>query len=71
MSGFTHLLVQQDKNKDMVYIPMCGSAIINVMVYTLFGGSPKLKVKPFTLVIYWIVKCITQDIKNNFENMSV
>ena len=32
------------KNKEMVYTPMGGSTIINVMVYVYFWVSPKLKV---------------------------
>ena len=39
----------QKTNKDNFYIPMSGSPTINVMVCALFGGSPKLKAKPFTL----------------------
>ena len=31
-------------NKDGVYTPMRGLPLISVMVYVLFGGSPKLKV---------------------------
>ena len=50
MSGFTDLVVHQKTKKYLVYTPMFGSTIINVMVYALFGGSPKLKVKPFTLI---------------------
>ena len=50
MSGFTHLVFHQQTNKGIVYTPMCGSTTINVMVYILFDGSPKLKVKPSALV---------------------
>ena len=43
----------------------------NVMVYAQFEVSPKLKVTPFTLVIYWTVKGVTYNIKNKPENMPV
>ena len=42
--GFTHLLVHKRKKKNRVYTPMVGSPTINVVVYTNFGGSSKLKV---------------------------
>ena len=54
-----------------LYTPIGGFPTIDVMVYTLFGGSYKLKVKSFTLVFCWVVKCITQYIKNIFYIMSV
>ena len=44
----------------MVYTPMGGSQTIDVVVYALFGGSPKLMVKTFTLVFYLTIKFITQ-----------
>ena len=34
----------------MVYTPMSGSQTINAVAYSHFGGSPKLKFEPFTLV---------------------
>ena len=43
----------------MVYTQMGGSTTINVMVYPLFKGSPKIKVWHFTLVFYWVAKTIT------------
>ena len=54
----------------MVYTPMGVSPNINDMVYILFIGSPKLKVYPFTIVIYWIFKIITQSIKNKLDNIT-
>ena len=36
----------------MVYSPMNGSPTIRVMVYAQFEGYPKLKVNPFTLVLF-------------------
>ena len=42
---------------------MGDSRTINVIVYALFVGSLKVKVKPFTLVVYWIVECVTQEVK--------
>ena len=44
---------------------MGDSSTINVMAYALFGGSPKPKVKPFTMFFCWIVKFTTQNIKTN------
>ena len=44
MSGFTHLVVHQKTIQDMVYTPMGGSLMMNIMIYELFVGSPKLKV---------------------------
>ena len=49
LPGFTSVVFHPQK-KCIVYRPMVASPTINVMVYTKFGGSPKLKVKPFTLV---------------------
>ena len=40
MPGFTHLVVQQDRIKDMVYTPIGYSPTISVMVYAQFGSSP-------------------------------
>ena len=59
MYGLTHLLVHQKTTQDMVYTPMGGLLNINFMVYTLFGGSPKLKVWTLILVFYWLVKITT------------
>ena len=53
------------KNLETVYTPMIGSHTFNIMVYTHFVGSPKLKVLPFTLVLCLIFKIITQYIKIN------
>ena len=50
---------------------MGGSTTINAMVYSHFEVSTKLKVKPFTLVIYWVSKITTQEIKNKLDNISV
>ena len=55
----------------MVYTPTCGSPEIDFMVYALFGGSTKLKLKPFTTIFYSKVKRITQYIKNELKNISV
>ena len=68
---FTHLLVHQKTNTDVVYTLIGGSTTINIMVYAIFGGPPKLKIKPSTLVIYCIVKVITQEIKNKPENIAM
>ena len=57
--------------KERVYKTIDRSPTTNVMVYTHFEGLPKLKVNPFTLVIYWIDKTITKQIKNKSDNMSV
>ena len=43
-----------------LYTPMGSFPNINLMVYTLFGGSSTLKVKSSTLVFCWVVKFITQ-----------
>ena len=50
---------------------MVGSSTINFMVYALFGGPPKLKVKTFNFFCNWIVRFITQDIKYKYDNMLV
>ena len=55
----------------MVYTPMSGSPTINVIAYTKFRGSTKLKFNPFKRVLCWRVKGITQDIKTNLYNISV
>ena len=34
----------KQKHKDRVYTPMIGSPTTNIMVYTHFRGSPKIKV---------------------------
>ena len=59
------------KNKYGVYIPMGGSPTTNFVVYTHFGVSPKLKVKPLTLIIYYIVRSITWEVKNKLDNMLI
>ena len=41
---FTHLVYHKKTTQCMIYKTMDGSPTINVMVYALFGGSPKLKV---------------------------
>ena len=33
---------------------------INVLIYSHFGGLPKIKVQPFKLVENWIVKILTK-----------
>ena len=48
----------------MVYTPVGGSPTINVMVYSHYGGLPKLKVNPFTLFFYLVVKIIKQQNKS-------
>ena len=50
-------------NKDRVYTPMGGSPTINHMVYAYFRVSPRHNIKPFTFLLYWILKSITKDIK--------
>ena len=57
--GFTRIVDFRKTIRDRVYTPMGGSPIINFMVYTLFGGSHKLKVKPCTLIFFGVFKCIT------------
>ena len=55
----------------MVYTKMGGSTTTNVMNYSLFGGSPNLKVETSTLAFNLIVKFITQENIYKFENISV
>ena len=55
----------------MVNTPMGVSPTISAMVYAHFEGSHKLKVYRFTLVLYLIVKIITEEIKIKLENISV
>ena len=59
MSGFTHLLV----HKFFVYTPIFDSETINVIVYSIFRGSPKLKVEPFILILLDIKMHNTVDEK--------
>ena len=64
-------MVQQKTNKYGFYTPMVVSTTFNVMYYAIFVGSPKLKVYPFTLVIYWIVRIIIPEVKNKLYNVLV
>ena len=57
------------KNKKMVYTPLGSSPTINVMVYAHFVSLPKLKISPFTLVIFYRVKSMIQEIKNKSDNI--
>ena len=52
----------------MVYTSMGDSPTINLSAYAHFGGSPKIKVYPFTLVGSCMVKIITKYIKNKMDN---
>ena len=51
VSGFTNLLVHLKTIKYKTYALMVGSPTIYVMFSALSGGSTKLKVQPFTLVL--------------------
>ena len=44
MPSFKHLVVQQKTKIDMVNKPIGVSTTIIIMVYTIFVGSPKIKV---------------------------
>ena len=60
------------KNKEINCLHTNGQ-LINYQYYgySHFEGPTKFMVQPSTLVLFWIVKIITKDIKNKSENKSV
>ena len=58
-------------SQKIVYTPIFDSETINVIVYSIFRGSPKLKVEPFILILLDIKMHNTVDEKYIWECVGV